>query len=265
MKIVSDDLNILRIFAFCKFIVYICNIMVSRINLILQAKNITARQFADEIGVQPSGVSHILSGRNNPSLDFVMKVIKRYPEININWLMFGSGEMMVSDVLSTKTTLQSSNVATQPVREEVDREMYAQIDGNKSIVSAGGESGRPTDNFKDVVNRTQIEKSDNLTLFDTEEPTLFSDYASSKPLEKLSVSEASSYYSLQDQSPKKAPARSFSSQEKSDEETKKNDVSPTYAVLDENTTNQFVTTCHKRIVKMVILYDDHTFAEYFPE
>ncbi|MBQ9418411.1 MAG: helix-turn-helix transcriptional regulator [Bacteroidales bacterium] len=67
--------------------------MINRINLILRAKNITARQFAEEIGVQPSGMSHILGGRNNPSLDFVQKVIKRYPEIDANWLLMGRGEM----------------------------------------------------------------------------------------------------------------------------------------------------------------------------
>lgn len=69
--------------------------IVEKINLILKAKNISARQFAEEIGVQPSGMSHILSGRNNPSLDFVMKVVRRYPEIDIKWLMFGQGEMIV--------------------------------------------------------------------------------------------------------------------------------------------------------------------------
>lgn len=67
--------------------------MVNRINLILRAKNITARQFAEEIGIQPSGMSHILSGRNNPSLEFVTKVIRRYPEIDANWLLLGKGEM----------------------------------------------------------------------------------------------------------------------------------------------------------------------------
>ena len=56
--------------------------MINRINLILQAFNITDRQFAEEIGIQPSGMSHILSGRNNPSLDFVLKVINRYPDID---------------------------------------------------------------------------------------------------------------------------------------------------------------------------------------
>ena len=67
--------------------------MVNRINLILRAKNITARQFAEEIGIQPSGMSHILGGRNNPSLDFAVKVLKRYPEIDANWLLLGKGEM----------------------------------------------------------------------------------------------------------------------------------------------------------------------------
>lgn len=67
--------------------------MIDRINLILAAKNLTAKQFAEEIGIQPSGMSHILSGRNNPSLDFVMKVMRRYPEINLYWLLNGEGEM----------------------------------------------------------------------------------------------------------------------------------------------------------------------------
>ena len=67
--------------------------MINRINLILRAKNISARQFAEEIGIQPSGMSHIMSGRNNPSLDFVTKVIRRYPEIDANWLLLGKGEM----------------------------------------------------------------------------------------------------------------------------------------------------------------------------
>ena len=82
----------------CTFVIqklerYKCKIMINRINLILRAKNITARQFAEEIGIQPSGMSHILGGRNNPSLDFVTKVIRRYPEIDANWLLLGRGEM----------------------------------------------------------------------------------------------------------------------------------------------------------------------------
>ena len=82
--------------------------MINRINLILRAKNITARQFAEEIGIQPSGMSHILGGRNNPSLEFVSKVLRRYPEIDANWLMLGRGEMY-----------RSASAPTPPLQEPV--------------------------------------------------------------------------------------------------------------------------------------------------
>jgi len=65
--------------------------MKERIILLIRAKNLTAAQFADEIGVQKSSISHIISGRNNASLDFIQKILLRYPEVNIEWLMFGKG------------------------------------------------------------------------------------------------------------------------------------------------------------------------------
>ncbi|MCK4568972.1 MAG: helix-turn-helix transcriptional regulator [Bacteroidales bacterium] len=54
----------------------------------------SASQFADEIGVQRSSVSHVLSGRNKPSLDFITKIIDSYPEINADWLLTGKGEVL---------------------------------------------------------------------------------------------------------------------------------------------------------------------------
>ena len=94
--------------------------MINRINLILRAKNITAKQFAEEIGIQPSGMSHIMSGRNNPSLEFVSKVIRRYPEIDANWLLMGKGEMYASGT----TPLSQPQVAanTSSIEEQLDSE-----------------------------------------------------------------------------------------------------------------------------------------------
>jgi transcriptional regulator with XRE-family HTH domain len=74
--------------------------MKDRIAQILKTKNITATQFADELNVQRSGISHILSGRNNPSLDFVMKIKETYPEFNLEWLILGKGP--ATGVLPTK-------------------------------------------------------------------------------------------------------------------------------------------------------------------
>ena len=67
--------------------------MKERILKFLKAENKTSAQFAEEIGVQPSGISHILSGRNNPSLDFVLKMLEKYSFLSTEWLLFGKGSM----------------------------------------------------------------------------------------------------------------------------------------------------------------------------
>ena len=91
---------------------YICYIitkgslqMKDRITLLIKAKNLTAAQFADEIGVQKSSISHILSGRNNASLDFIQKILVSYPDVNMEWLMFGKGPIFKS----AETSLNPSN------------------------------------------------------------------------------------------------------------------------------------------------------------
>lgn len=62
----------------------------------MQSQNLTSSQFADKLGVQRSGLSHILSGRNKPSLDFVLKVLAGFPDLNPQWLLQGKGKMYVN-------------------------------------------------------------------------------------------------------------------------------------------------------------------------
>lgn len=71
--------------------------MKERILEFLKAENKSSAQFAEEIGVQPSGISHILSGRNNPSLDFVLKMLDKYKYLSTEWLLFGRGQMYISN------------------------------------------------------------------------------------------------------------------------------------------------------------------------
>ena len=58
-----------------------------KIKQILIDKNLTPSYFADEIGVQRSSISHILSGRNRPSFDIIQKVIRRFPDLGYEWIM----------------------------------------------------------------------------------------------------------------------------------------------------------------------------------
>ena len=60
----------------------------------LTFENLTATKFADEIGVQRSSISHILSGRNNPSYEFIQKILLRYKNLSAEWLITGSGNML---------------------------------------------------------------------------------------------------------------------------------------------------------------------------
>ena len=67
--------------------------MKERLLEFLRTENKSSSQFAEEIGVQPSGISHILSGRNNPSLDFILKMLEKYQFLSTDWLLFGKGTM----------------------------------------------------------------------------------------------------------------------------------------------------------------------------
>jgi transcriptional regulator with XRE-family HTH domain len=67
--------------------------MKERLLEFLRNENKSSAQLADEIGVQASGISHILSGRNNPSLDFVLKMLEKYQFLSTEWLLFGKGAM----------------------------------------------------------------------------------------------------------------------------------------------------------------------------
>lgn len=60
-----------------------------RIRTIIKVNNLTTSSFAEKLGVQRSGVSHILNGRNKPSVDFLEKVLDSFPRVDPTWLLTG--------------------------------------------------------------------------------------------------------------------------------------------------------------------------------
>jgi transcriptional regulator with XRE-family HTH domain len=82
--------------------------MIERILSILKIKNLTPAQFADMISVQRSSISHLISGRNKPSLEFIQKIITTFPEVNTDWLIFGKGNMILSDPTKEMNVVSSS-------------------------------------------------------------------------------------------------------------------------------------------------------------
>lgn len=69
----------------------------NRIIQIIEKSGLTPSEFADKIEVQRSAISHITSGRNNPSLEFLIKIKNSFPEIDTDWLIFGIEKERNSD------------------------------------------------------------------------------------------------------------------------------------------------------------------------
>ena len=78
---------------------------VARLEKVLGYYDLTASAFADRVKVQRSSISHILSGRNKPSLEFVLKVINAFPEVDFYWLVKGKGQFP----LKQKKVMESSS------------------------------------------------------------------------------------------------------------------------------------------------------------
>jgi len=108
--------------------------MNNRIALVLKAKNISPSTLADELGVQRSGISHILNGRNKPSLEFIQKLIKLYPDISIQWILFGEGQMM-NPYPGRMPEVAESNTSIFPEEKPKPRimELFSTLDEQEQI------------------------------------------------------------------------------------------------------------------------------------
>ena len=88
-----------------------------RIELLMKCYGLTPSQFADRTGIQRASVSHIISGRNKPSLEVLQKIYEAFPELDIRWLMTGQGEEPVASAVTA--------TANEPA--VVENTLFAQI------------------------------------------------------------------------------------------------------------------------------------------
>lgn len=118
-----------------------------RIAHIIRAKNLTATQFAEMMQIQPSNVSHLLSGRNKPSLDFLIKLKDVFPEYSFDWIILGKKPITLSE-------------RPQSVKEELHNNASSPIVETSSnfgdIFSVAEKSGQDTIN---TITETKMEQS----------------------------------------------------------------------------------------------------------
>jgi transcriptional regulator with XRE-family HTH domain len=130
--------------------------MKERLLEFLRVENKTSAQFAEEIGVQASGISHILSGRNNPSLDFVLKMLEKYRFLSTDWLLFGKGSMYSDSKMHTlfdynlQDNSENSEVSSNKaeIRQEPDSR---DVIKRKSLISSVEPSEGPSSEVVKIV------------------------------------------------------------------------------------------------------------------
>ncbi|MEP6803411.1 MAG: helix-turn-helix transcriptional regulator [Flavobacterium sp.] len=99
---------------------------VKRLEIILDYYALNASTFADRIGVQRSSMSHLLSGRNKPSLDFVMKILEVFPDVDLYWILNGKGsfpksnEEVSADIKTSPPIYANENFAGPDLFSEIN-------------------------------------------------------------------------------------------------------------------------------------------------
>jgi plasmid maintenance system antidote protein VapI len=77
----------------------------------MEYAGVSPKRFAEILGIERSNVSHIMSGRNNPSLTVVQKILKNFPDISSDWLLFGEGNMLKANATGVNTSVNTNTDA----------------------------------------------------------------------------------------------------------------------------------------------------------
>ena len=109
-----------------------------RLKKIIEENDLSSSAFAEKLGVQRATISHLLSGRNKPSLDFIMKVIEAFPEVDLYWLLNGKGSYnrLTEKVPSSPPTNTSIDLFTEndtEHKEEVNSQIETRVTNSNII------------------------------------------------------------------------------------------------------------------------------------
>lgn len=93
--------------------------------MVMDREGLTPAKFAEEIGIQRSAMSHIMNGRNNPSLDVLVKILERFTYVDSDWLLFGKGNM-IRNLIQNEPDL-FTNTPINPPEVQVVPENHKEI------------------------------------------------------------------------------------------------------------------------------------------
>ncbi|RDI50200.1 helix-turn-helix domain-containing protein [Flavobacterium glaciei] len=112
---------------------------IKRLEIILDYYSLNASSFADKIGVQRSSLSHLLSGRNKPSLDFILKILEVFPDVDLYWILNGKGnfpknsEQLDKKENSVEQIVNQNIINTPPLSEIIPENLFSEIKNSNPI------------------------------------------------------------------------------------------------------------------------------------
>ena len=103
-----------------------------RLGKIIDYHGLSASSFAEKVGVQRSSISHILSGRNKPSLEFIMKINEAFKEVELQWLLYGEGIYPNEDLENNSKSIEQfdgNTITKSTQKKNVERIVIFYTDG----------------------------------------------------------------------------------------------------------------------------------------
>jgi len=214
--------------------------MIDRIRQTIEYSQLSASAFADTIGISRSGLTHLLTGRNQPSLDVARKILAKYPEISTEWLIMGMGEMLRPEEANGLPENPSTDALTEPSVEHpsenskfgAQHDLFGDFD-NTDDSERDVEANLAVDEAEDELEFTEDEKDTSASAIETLNPA---------PVEE-SVTPAS------------VPAAPSRPRKPASEVR-------TVPVRRERHANAPAPAQGKKLQKIVFFYDDHSFEVY---
>ena len=189
--------------------------MTERIKIIMEHFSLNPTQFAEILNINRSGLTHIFTGRNQPSLELARKVLTAFPQVNTEWLIMGVGDMINSEY---------TNEPVQPIGNKQSDEQPLQRVAQTSLFD------------EDITSEKSSKLEENIN--------------DNLPEEKQSEAPVSQRIITKEikKEPQKRPREAGIARQ------------PSTAKRISNSQED-----EKQVVKIIFIYDDHTFATYYPE
>lgn len=122
--------------------------MIERIKQIMDNYELTAANFADLLEIERSGISHILSGRNKPSLSFITKILENFPEISPDWLLFGTEPKLRNTLGEIVKSVDNKEVISEKKDDKIEAPAIINEEENKTVIKSNENCNSNVENSK---------------------------------------------------------------------------------------------------------------------